>query len=125
MKVTGTPTAVRVVEKICGHRLGELVFVVGTGCCESTAPFLYEDFWLGPDQEIVGTVASVPVYAPAHLRALYPADAGMTVDVEEGVAESFSLETEFGYRFLFRETPLSSPESFSGNNDRNLGSSVG
>jgi uncharacterized protein (DUF779 family) len=50
MKVTGTPAAAHLVEQLRLHRQGALVFTIGTGCCESTAPFLFEDFWPGPDQ---------------------------------------------------------------------------
>jgi uncharacterized protein (DUF779 family) len=101
--VTGTAAAARVVERAKRDRRGVLVFTIGTGCCESTAPFLYEDFWPGPDSEPVGEVASVQVYAPEYLRALYPGDEGVTVDVEDGsMAESMSIETEYGCRFVLR-----------------------
>ena len=80
------------------------MFTIGTGCCESTAPFLYEDFWPGPDSEQVGEVAGVPVFAPEYLRALYPGDDGVTIDVDEGsMAESMSIETEYGCRFILRD----------------------
>src|SRR5262249_17613007 len=73
------------------------------GCCESTAPFLYEDFWPGPDALPVGEVAGVVVYAPEYLRALYPGDDGVVIDVEDGLmAESMSIETEYGCRFVLR-----------------------
>ena len=62
---------------------GALVFTIGTGCCESTAPFLYEDFWPGPDSEQVGEVAGVAVFAPEYLRALYPGDDGVVIDVDD------------------------------------------
>src|SRR6187431_3012076 len=104
MRVTGTDAAARIVERALRDRRGALVFTIGTGCCESTAPFLYEDFWPGPDQEQVGDVAGVPVYAPAYLRALYPADDGVVIDVEDGLlAESFSIETEYSCRFVLRD----------------------
>jgi uncharacterized protein (DUF779 family) len=104
LKVTGTAAAARVVEQAKRDRRGALVFTIGTGCCESTAPFLYEDFWPGPDSEPVGEVAGVPVYAPEYLRALYVGDDGVTVDVEEGsMAESMSIETEYGCRFVLRD----------------------
>ncbi|GIU86174.1 MAG: hypothetical protein KatS3mg009_0689 [Acidimicrobiia bacterium] len=103
MRVTGTDAAAEVVERARAARRGRLVFTIGTGCCESTAPFLYEDFWPGPDQEQVGEVAGVPVYAPDHLRALYPGDDGVVIDVEPVLAESLSIETEFGYRFVLRD----------------------
>jgi uncharacterized protein (DUF779 family) len=103
MIVTGTPAAARVVERARHDRSGELVFTIGTGCCESTAPFLYEDFWPGPDAEQVGDVAGVAVFAPAYLRALYPANDGVVIDVDDGLmAESMSIETEYGCRFVLR-----------------------
>jgi uncharacterized protein (DUF779 family) len=93
-----------VVERARRDRRGSLVFTIGTGCCESTAPFLYEDFWPGPDQEQVGDVAGVAVFAPDYLRALYPADDGVVIDVEEGfMAESMSIETEYSCRFVLRD----------------------
>ena len=104
MRVTGTDAAARIVEQAKRDRRGALVFTIGTGCCESTAPFLYEDFWPGPDAEQVGEVAGVPVYAPEYLRALYPADDGVTIDVDSSMlAESMSIETEYGCRFILRD----------------------
>jgi uncharacterized protein (DUF779 family) len=102
VKVFGTAAAERVVERAKKDRRGALVFTIGTGCCESTAPFLYEDFWPGPDSEPVGEVAGVTVYAPAYLRALYPGSEAVTVDVEDSMAESMSIETEYGCRFVLR-----------------------
>ncbi len=103
MRVTGTPAAEKVVDRARRDRRGALVFTIGTGCCESTAPFLYEDFWPGPDAEAVGEVAGVVVYAPAYLRALYPGDDGLVIDVDRGVmAESMSIETEYECRFVLR-----------------------
>ena len=104
MKVTGTAAAALFVERAKRDRRGTLVFTIGTGCCESTAPFLYEDFWPGPDSESVGEVAGVAVFAPEYLRALYPGDEGVVVDVDEGLmAESMSIETEYGCRFILRD----------------------
>ena len=103
MKVTGTAAAARIVEQALHDRRGALVFTIGTGCCESTAPFLYEDFWPGPDAEQVGEVAGVPVFAPQYLRALYPANEGVTIDVVNNLAESMSIETEYGCRFILRD----------------------
>jgi uncharacterized protein len=104
VKVTVTDRAARVVEQVRALRSGQLTITIGTGCCESTAPFLYEDFWPGPDQEQVGVVAGVPVFAPEYLRALYPADDGVVIDVDEDVvAESMSIETEYTCRFVLRD----------------------
>ncbi|MCZ7535427.1 MAG: DUF779 domain-containing protein [Acidimicrobiia bacterium] len=101
--MTGTPEAASIVRRAARDRRGSLTITIGTGCCESTAPFLYEDFWVGPDQEQVGEVAGVPVFAPEYLRRLYQGDDGVMIDVVEGVLlESFSIETEYGVRLMLR-----------------------
>jgi uncharacterized protein (DUF779 family) len=103
MRVEGTEAAAQVVQRAKRDRRGALVFTIGTGCCESTAPFLYEDFWPGPDQEVVGAVSEVPVYAPEYLRRLYSGEDGVLIDVVEDLnAESMSIETEYGCRFVLR-----------------------
>ncbi|GIU84873.1 MAG: hypothetical protein KatS3mg008_1648 [Acidimicrobiales bacterium] len=105
MKVEFTPRAVDVVRRVQQIRSGDLTFTIGTGCCESTAPFLYENFWPGPDQARVGEVEGIPVYAPEYLRELYPADEVLLVDVVDELAESMSVETELGCRFVLRTAP--------------------
>ena len=102
MLVTATSRAEAVVERVKSSRSGGLTITIGTGCCESTAPFLYEDFWPGPDQEAVGEVAGVTVFAPEYLRVGYPGDAGVVLDVNDEFGESLSVETEFGVRLVLR-----------------------
>ncbi len=103
MRVEATERAERTVERMKGLRSGALTITIGTGCCESTAPFLYEDFWPGADQEPVGQVAGVTIYAPEYLRTQYPGDDGVVIDVIEGVtAESLSIETELDRRLILR-----------------------
>jgi uncharacterized protein (DUF779 family) len=102
MRVTATPRATAVVERAKQARAGELTITIGTGCCESTAPFLYEDFWPGPDQNVVGEVAGVQVFAPDYLRTMYPGDDGAVIDLFDGIAESMSIETEWDCRLFLR-----------------------
>ena len=102
MLVTATERAVEVIRAMGERRSGVLTVTIGTGCCESTAPFLYEDFWPGSDQEPVGEVAGVTVYAPEYLRRQYPDDDGVVLDVTEELAESLSVETELGCRLILR-----------------------
>lgn len=102
MQVLATNRAVEIIEAMGQRRSGTLTVTIGTGCCESTAPFLYEDFWPGPDQEPVGEVAGVTVYAPEYLRTQYPGDDGVTLDVVDELAESLSVETELGCRLILR-----------------------
>ncbi|MCU1351586.1 MAG: hypothetical protein JWM05_795 [Acidimicrobiales bacterium] len=102
MHVTATPRAVEVIEAMRARRSGQLTVTIGTGCCESTAPFLYEDFWPGPDQQPVGDVAGITVWAPEYLRSMYPGDDGVVLDVAEEIGESLSVETELGIRLILR-----------------------
>lgn len=102
MHVTATNRAVEIIEAMGQRRSGTLTVTIGTGCCESTAPFLYEDFWPGPDQAPVGEVSGVTVYAPEYLRTQYPGDDGVTIDVNDELAESLSVETELGCRLVLR-----------------------
>ena len=102
MIVTATDRARSVIAAMGRRRTGVLTVTIGTGCCESTAPFLYEDFWPGPDQEAVGQVDDVVVYAPEYLRTQYPGDDGVVLDVVDELAESLSVETELGCRLILR-----------------------
>lgn len=103
VRVTATSEACELIERARRDRAGDLVITIGTGCCESTAPFLYEDFWPGPDQEVVGEAAGVSVFAPEYLRSLYAGDDALVIDVNaDDQGESMSIETEYGRRFTLR-----------------------
>jgi uncharacterized protein len=102
MNVTATPQAEAVVRKVLAEGRENLVMVLGTGCCDSTAPFLYDRYYPGADAVQVGDVAGVPVFAHQWLAGLY--DHGeLQVDVDEAVPnDSFSLESEYDCRFTLR-----------------------
>ena len=103
MKVEVTERAADAVRAVAASGRTDLVMVLGTGCCDSTAPFLYDHYDPGADAVEVGRVGEVPVYAPAFLAALYAGGDGLVVDVEDSRnADSFSLETEHGMRFTLR-----------------------
>lgn len=108
MRVTASPRAAEVVAEMATRRSGVLTVTIGTGCCESTAPFLYEDFYPGADQEPVGEVAGVVIYAPEYLRRLYPGDQGPRLEVVDEMGESLSVETELGVRLALRGTGIDS-----------------
>jgi uncharacterized protein len=102
MKVTATPQAEAAVRKVAETGRDQLVMVLGTGCCDSTAPFLYDRYYPVSDVVEVGRIAGVPVFAHGWLASLYE-DGALEVDVDEGVPnDSFSLESEFDCRFTLR-----------------------
>jgi uncharacterized protein (DUF779 family) len=103
MKVEATPQAEAVVRKVAEGGRQDLVMVLGTGCCDSTAPFLYDRYYAGPDTVEVGRVAEVPVFARRWLADLYRDSDRLEVDVDDGVlSDSFSLESEHGCRLTLR-----------------------
>ncbi|MGH2830485.1 MAG: DUF779 domain-containing protein [Actinomycetota bacterium] len=103
MKIVATPRAEEAVRRVREAGRQNLVMVLGTGCCDSTAPYLYDDYLPEPDSQPVGAVDGVQVLAPAWLARLYGGDASLLLDVDEGVVnDSFSLESEYDCRFTLR-----------------------
>jgi uncharacterized protein (DUF779 family) len=103
VRIDATPLAATVVAHVRAARPGErLVFVVGSGCCEGTAPHLFGSYTLTPEQERVGEVAGVGVFADGHVRRLY-AERTLVLDAEEDpLADGFSAEIPLGWRFVLR-----------------------
>jgi uncharacterized protein (DUF779 family) len=103
VRVEPTTAAEATVRKVAESGRQDLVMVLGTGCCDSTAPFLYDRYIPGPDAVEVGDIAGVPVLAHGWLAKLYAGSDGLVLDVDEGVqSDSFSLESEYDCRFTLR-----------------------
>ena len=103
MRVGATPQAETVVAQVrAAHPGDELVFVFGSGCCEGTAPHLFARYTLTAEQEPVGAVAGVGVFADTHVRRLYR-DRTIVIDAEaDPLADGFSAEIPLGWRFVLR-----------------------
>jgi uncharacterized protein len=102
VRVAATDRAEDAVRRVAAEGRTSLVMVLGNGCCDSTAPYLYDHYYAGAGAEEVGRIDEVPVVAPEWLARLYPDDT-LTVDVDEGVvSDSLSLETSLGCRFTLR-----------------------
>src|SRR5437867_4056242 len=103
MRVTSTPKAIEAVNRVKAGGRQDLVMVLGTGCCDSTAPYLYDRYYAGPDAVRIGEIAGVPVHAHRWLAELYGIGDGLIVDVDEDVTnDSFSLESEYDCRFTLK-----------------------
>jgi uncharacterized protein (DUF779 family) len=103
MRIESTEPAASIVRRVREDGRENLVMVLSNGCCDSTAPYLYDNYIAEPDAQPVGEIEGVTVLAPAWLAKLYPADDLLTIDVEQGVIEdSFSLETDLDCRFVLR-----------------------
>ena len=79
--------------------------MIGNGCCDSTAPFLFASYIGGPGEQRVGEVDGVPVLLDAALVDLFD---GYEVVIDAGPdpgGDSFSCETELGVRFSMERVP--------------------
>ena len=102
-KIVATEGAVEAIRRVRAVRRGPLTFSIDGGCCEGTAPHLYEHYVVPPGVEPVAEVDGVPVYLSAGMDEVY-ADAVVTIDVvEQEASDAMSAETVFGLRFVLRE----------------------
>jgi uncharacterized protein len=105
VEVVLTPAARDALERTRDERGSDLTFVIGNGCCDSTAPFLFATYVAGPAERRVGEVEGVPVFLEESLADLF---SGYEVVIDAGPdpgGDSFSCETELGVRFSMERVP--------------------
>lgn len=105
-----TDKAVEVVEKLRAQH-GELIFHQSGGCCDGSAPMIFEegDMYLDESDILLGEIAGVPFYMNKD-QYEYWKHTHLTVDVTEGRGASFSLEIPLGLRFLIHSRLLTEEE---------------
>ncbi len=106
VEVVLTPAASDALGRTRVARGPELTFVIGNGCCDSTAPFLFAAYVAGPGEQRVGEVEGVPVLLDAALVDLFEADEVVIDAAPDPAGDSFSCETELGLRFSMERVPL-------------------
>ena len=108
VSVVLTDAAADAVKRVRGELGDDLTLLIGNGCCDSTAPFLFSRYAPGSAETHVGDVAGVPVHLDAALVDLF-AGREVVIDVREDPGgDSFSAETELGLRFTMERLPLPS-----------------
>jgi uncharacterized protein len=106
VSVVLTPAASDALARVRDTLGDDLTLVIGNGCCDSTAPFLFSRYMTGPAEARVAEVEGVPVYLESALIGLF---AGREVVIDAGEdpgGDSFSCETELGVRFSMERLPL-------------------
>lgn len=80
---------------------GDLIFHQSGGCCDGSAPMIFEegDMYLDDNDILLGAVEGVNFYMSRD-QFEYWKHTHLTVDVTEGRGASFSLEIPLGLRFL-------------------------
>jgi uncharacterized protein (DUF779 family) len=101
-----TPAAADVVRRVGEARRGcELALVIGNGCCDSTAPFLFAGYMPGPTERLVGASGGVRVFVDDLVAASF-AGREVVVDArDDPQPDSFSCEAELGFRFVLERLP--------------------
>ena len=80
---------------------GALIFHQSGGCCDGSAPMLFEegDMYLDESDILLGSLEGVKFYMNQDQYA-YWKHTHITVDITEGRGASFSLEIPLGKRFI-------------------------
>jgi uncharacterized protein (DUF779 family) len=105
LRLVLTDSARDLLEQVRRERGDRLALVIGNGCCDSTAPYLFSDYMPGPNEPQVGDVAGVPVFLDDSLSGSFTGTE-VVVDVrDDPQPDSFSCEAELGFRFVLERLP--------------------
>jgi uncharacterized protein (DUF779 family) len=101
-----TDAAKEVIARVREQRGEDLSLVIGNGCCDSTAPFLFAGYFAGPNEREVPGAAGVRVFVEDGIAKSFEGRE-VVVDASEGDVQpdSFSCEAELGCRFTLDRLP--------------------
>jgi len=118
-RITITKEAAIIVNDL-KRKHGDLIFHQSGGCCDGSAPMIFEkgDMYLDESDILLGAVEGVDFYMNQD-QFEYWKHTHLTVDVTEGRGASFSLEIPLGLRFLIHSRLLTKEESLFLNSKKN------
>jgi uncharacterized protein (DUF779 family) len=96
-----TESAAGILKIVRAERSGTLTITIDSGCCEGTAPHLYENYLVPYGFVEIARVEGIPVLVPPHVSEQWKA-ANVTLDLIEDSSDALSLETERGVRLFLR-----------------------
>ena len=110
-RVSITEEAKKVVEKLKAEH-GELIFHQSGGCCDGSAPMIFEkeDMYLDDSDILLGELVGVNYYMNEE-QFEYWKHTHLTVDITEGRGSSFSLEIPLGLRFIIHSRIFTEEEN--------------
>jgi uncharacterized protein (DUF779 family) len=106
VSVVLTDAAAEVVGKVRAARSGDLALVIGNGCCDSTAPFMFEAYLPGPNERQVAVVDGVRILLDDAVARSFEGREVVVDAAGDPQPDSFSCESELGYRFFLDRLPL-------------------
>jgi uncharacterized protein (DUF779 family) len=91
---------------------GDLIFHLSGGCCDGSAPMIFEkgDMYLDESDILLGAVEEVNFYMNKD-QFEYWKHTHLTIDITAGRGSSFSLEIPLGLRFLIKSRLLNDKET--------------
>jgi len=104
-KIVLTDAARAVLDEAKAVRGPDLTLVIGNGCCDSTAPFLFSEHVAGPNELPIGEVGDVPVLLDESLEDSFAGSEVVIDAARDPQPDSFSCEAELGYRFMLERLP--------------------
>ena len=110
-RVAITDRAREIVEKLKKEH-GDLIFHQSGGCCDGSAPMIFEkeDMYLDDSDILLGQLAGVNYYMNQD-QFEYWKHTYLTIDITEGRGSSFSLEIPLGLRFIIQSRILTEEEN--------------
>ena len=110
-RVAITPEAVKIVKQLKAKH-GELIFHQSGGCCDGSAPMIFEkaDMYLDESDILLGQLEGVNYYMNQD-QFEYWKHTHLTVDITKGRGSSFSLEIPLGIRFIIHSRILTDEEN--------------
>jgi uncharacterized protein (DUF779 family) len=110
-RVAITDEAIKIVEELKA-KYGELIFHQSGGCCDGSAPMIFEkeDMYLDDSDILLGKVAGINYYMNQD-QFEYWKHTHLTIDITEGRGSSFSLEIPLGVRFIIHSRMLTEKEN--------------
>jgi len=110
-RVAITDKAIEVLNQL-REKHGELIFHQSGGCCDGSAPMIFEegDMYLDDSDILLGQLDGINYYMNQD-QFEYWKHTHLTVDITEGRGSSFSLEIPLGVRFIIRSRLLTDQEN--------------
>ena len=106
VSVVLTDAAAEALGRVRAELGDDLTFVIGNGCCDSTAPFLFSCYFPTSAERRVAEVEGVPVMLESALTELFDGREVVIDAAPDPGGDSFSAETELGLRFKMERLPL-------------------
>ncbi len=110
-RVAITEKAIEILNQL-KEKHGDLIFHQSGGCCDGSAPMVFEegDMYLDDSDILLGQLEDVNYYMNQD-QFEYWKHTHLTVDVTEGRGSSFSLEIPLGVRFIIHSRLLTDEEN--------------